>query len=462
MINYLKKSKGKETIYHCLYIGSIITLLSFAIFKVLYTTCLYADGSNYFQLILSRQKFYLHDNSRNFILLLSQWPLVFGIDIGIKNVRVLAMLFSLGYVFWEIFYFMLTIYYSYKLKEYKFMVYTIVIFTLTHIFTGFFIMLESLAAVGIFWFLLLFFIHYTQLYNRVPKWFVCITVILSVKVYESFAFFGIVLLLTIFNKKLWKRKEKLFIFGISVLLAYASFQGFRYVIWPRDPVNAKGALQSILSLDYRLIATYLLLFIIFIFSILINYAKDTKKRKTFNNCLCFLNLVCGCWFAYLMFFNTDYIATESYNSRITNLAFPLALSLVVLFIYIKKIDFSLSRLTCVLGILLISNLWFNFKSAYDYNQHLQKTYEITSMNEGIIPANKVDLSNIKKYYWPWTMMFESVNAQMVNGVYNIKCIIIHDEWYNSWEPFDTKDILSYPDLTYYNVTYLNDTLKRHD
>ncbi|MFY8034493.1 MAG: hypothetical protein ACOVMN_08235, partial [Flexibacteraceae bacterium] len=82
-------------------LGNVLFWLAVIVVHYL-TVCTYifvADGSGFFIEILQTHNYIIHEPQRQIAHYLTQFPLVWGLNLGVTNFRVLVLLFALGHCF---------------------------------------------------------------------------------------------------------------------------------------------------------------------------------------------------------------------------------------------------------------------------------------------------------------------------------------------------------------------------
>jgi len=205
-------------------------------------------------------------------------------------------------------------------------------------------------------------------------------------------------------------------------------------------------LNSMFKLHPILIVVMILLFISFL---LVPYKDKNKIIIKIINCIqCLIGLI----YLYLVIFQTDNIAANSYNYRIINILLIFGFTFVLSIILIKNKVYSNNIFQYCALFILLSTLIFSIVPRIKYNNYLKDIDYICSVNDGFLPIINTDLSN--SLYWShWTLPIESVLAQAIYSDGVIHSAIINTSNIG-WEPFNSRDISKYPDLSGYNVNYI--------
>jgi hypothetical protein len=168
-------------------------------------------------------------------------------------------------------------------------------------------------------------------------------------------------------------------------------------------------------------------------------------------------------FGILVFFSAAdpvYFATHSYALRILGAIIPTAFMSILLVSHIinaTQIDNCLCRLLGYTSVLFLCIMLTNYIiGGAAFNRYIQDIVKETESSHGFKLVNKTEVVK-NPFYWGWTMPSESILAQIREGKKEINCILTLEKS-GQWEPYDSFDVMSYPNLEQFNIKYNHEAL----
>ena len=235
---------NEKKLLQIFFYSGILMLLIYAIFAVVFHGAHFADGADTFIRLLSGKNFTFIDPIRGHTVFVHNIFALFGIKAGIRDISILSRLNTLGFAVNNILGWTVAIAYSYKIKRLDYLLYTLMMSSLTLILCGFFMHIESISAIGVFWALFLYFLNYnSKESSSLAKAGVVLLCIFSTRLHDSFIFFSILLLIVLIYRVFKKEVSVDFFIITAGITQLAAFRiAINGVINPRDPINAGNAL----------------------------------------------------------------------------------------------------------------------------------------------------------------------------------------------------------------------------
>ncbi len=233
---------------------------------------LYADGANYLVGILEAQNFILFDPHRLTHNVLTQFPVVTAIWLGVSNLRSLSTVFTAGLVCWPMFFWGLALYH---LRTDRMFWPFVMLFTLAYCNTGFFIVGEENLCFAQTVCILAFFMRQKPL-NKTDCIIFTATALLYPLVYASTFFYGPVFFLwaLLERKQTSNVRMKKYWLVMAALFFIAATTGLWEVLTPRDSANFTSIFNTyiILENDWR----YWLTLIAMTLIVLMGWIKSSR------------------------------------------------------------------------------------------------------------------------------------------------------------------------------------------
>lgn len=434
--------------------SGIFVLVMYVISCVMHNTILFADGNYVAINMLDTGQMYLYDPMRNFGLFIRQvfaWTYLQMFPADRISISIFVKLLAFGYSFWTSFYYGLAVVRSYKKKNSMLLYFTVCLFTVQIIFSGFNLVLESILAGAVFWYILCFFMTYTGTEKK-EKLLVILSLVLAGKIYASFMFFAIILLIVIILRFKRERIAMTKFAWTSIFLLGGDFFVSIYFVFTTKMTDARSGLISSISIinkHFFVFAIGALVCVVFWYL----EKRSTKVRLVKLFAIMQYILAVGLILAVMRY--SEKYASLNFPSRSLNIVLPLLTAcLVVIF---DKMNYEGKNVNeCPYGLLaglVISCVIFINLSANSYDNYLKKLLQITSNQEGFVECTEYRIEN-DSFFTTWTIPYESIMAQAVynDGVYISSIIVMPQEW-NTTGGVASDNLTKYPDLSRYRIWY---------
>lgn len=424
-------------------------------------TGLYGDGSYIFQLIISSKNYSFEDEYHSlFGSSLMQFFVVALSKLGITDISVLAAAYTFGSVLWRSLFFGASLWLCYKNKNNNYLSLTIVLIALNIITTGMFTMMRYILTTAIFWFLFLFWEFYNEKDDSFKlKAIALVSSVLYTALSSINAFLAPLLLIFV----IYKYKKNKFKFNWYTIISLACYlistiTAVYEILQPRDIANRANYVTGIFSLSKALLLILFLLFVGYLLSCFIAnrnflFSKKSKQQSNFMQTISIsvqilAALICFVW---IILFPT-WIAKASYSARNMNLIIPFAFAVFIIFLNVLNIEIPQGVFKQAAIIMIIATAAYTYLYTTGYGNYFNTLNLETQSKKGLIISNMTTATN-SDYCFGWPVPLESVFSQAINGVTIIDSVIVQDKRWISWEPFDSYDIATYPDLSLYNLSY---------
>jgi len=376
-----------------------------------------ADGAYYFLLILENKSFVEHDWFRQFALYLTQWPVVLAINLGIRTIHTLNLLFAAG------------IYSTFLISfafcqialrgESKFLlIWPLLSIAIFNLNTDYHLSGEFPVALLFSWPIL--FLLLKQKFSISDHFILFFLLILFTRIYQSTIspsiIFIVLLLYQYFRLKMIR--PLLIMIPILILLMITISFDIYSTLYPYDELNKSAFFDSIPAIVLNSGMMSSLIFLFF----LILWMRFQKKWITVALFLpiCFLlfEIISG---------SSGPSANISFLSRSSSFTiFPFTLLLAIYTFYHQeklKTRFTLTIITIFIMVMSIQNLsysrsWGAFKDQYSITLR---------ENKGFIPVNSTNLAT-NSCQWFWTHPVLSILWS--NGCVNT--IVLNEERWSSF------------------------------
>lgn len=449
------KNESKEVRFF--YYGMLVTLATYIIMNMWSNNVIFADGVYYFSNIVETKNFYIIEPGTEIFEMLRQLFCVVGIKVGINNIKVLSYLYSFGCMYLQVVFTILSMNLCINNKKYSYFFLTALCIVLQIIFTGFFVMMGYISYSMLIFYAFLYLTFSNNETSKISK--ICFTIysgMFFLRATSIFLFLGTLMIILILYKLITKkvRIEMFYVLNIIIYIT-GCFSALTTIINPRDPSNKGGYVNTILNFDKLVYIIFFLLFISMLFSVIM-VIFDRKNNKT--SCTCFkalsimFQLISGILLLYYVYNSSYLISINSYSFRSLNLIISFAVLFYILFVEIFNIHLTSTFYKYCTILFLAAALLFICVSTINYNYHLKYLNDRLSNNIGYVEISEIGALE-HSYFWGWTNSLESLYAQILSDRLTIKSIIVNDENYLGWEPFDGRNIDAYPDLSFYGVNY---------
>jgi len=396
-----------------------------------------ADGIHYFCQILEKKTFVHHDWSRQHALYITQWPVVLALQLGVKDIAVLNMLFATGIYSVYLLSFLLCNH-ALRGKDKTLLIWPLLSIVSLNLTTDYHLSGEFPVVMLMAW-PILFFLLRTKM-SRTDKVILFLLMIFYSRIYQSamgisFIFF----LLLLYQFFILRQKRNTYeLYPLLILTLFIFFVSFESTIKPFSESNRFGFLSKmpLILFNKPLVAS-------FAFLILISPGIIFRKKWLY-----FIALLPIFYLFYILFTEKHGpSAIISFASRSVSVTVLPMLLLMSLFFYYKNLR--LTRLPILIMSLFIlvmvavniqfSNDWRNFKK--EYSLALESHSGIVSIKQTNLWRNPCK--------WEWTNPFLSIAWS--NGC--VRTIIINDEKLSKF-PYDPHTRILWTEYLHYSPEFL--------
>jgi hypothetical protein len=418
----------------------LFTIVSIALFNsFLCDKHLSGDGAYFFYSILETKDFsYYSAWSRFFWSLLTQWPLVLAVNIGITDINNLKIIYALGLYYPYVFSFLLCIYALRGLDGFL-LIFPIFSMIAINLNVDYQLVSEVNLMVCMSW-PILFYLR-REKYSALDKIFILILLILYCRIYESvivtsFIFIGIILFRFLFFKD---KKPLVFYFTVILICLISIFIAFHYIVHPENPANKKAFLNSLLSIYF-----FPEVYIPTIFMAILVYILF-KKKVIYQLILAIPVL----WYLLILFSNDHGLSQySSFSIRSASISLlPILLIICFILSFLK-----LHHNRTILLIYFLFVLIFTSGNVYyskDWKSFKKNVIQITQENIGFVPVEKTPL-NTTQCGWAWTYPELSI-------IWSTRCVksIILNNPDVKWQPYDPQRKLILKRYVQYDKYFLS-------
>ncbi|MDE7478795.1 MAG: hypothetical protein K2M91_12770 [Lachnospiraceae bacterium] len=425
-----------------------VMMLATLILKCVFTAWggnyLYADGANYCYSILRDGGPVNAIEGRQGSFWLMELPMLIAMKLGVTNIKVLCALFGIGSVMWfALFSFIAEVLCLQKHKE-QFSAGVAILYVAVNIFTGFFTQIESITAVGIYVYLLVYF-----MLSEKKDWGYRIIALLLLPLLhhanEYFVGYSAVLVLILVTR-IKKERHKIYIVEFLVDLAVSAYSIYSSYIAATQGAPTDSLMRSIRSLPEK-VSYWLfigLVCITVVLAIVDRYAYNGKKEEWVQS----FSLLTGILLVLTAIYHSDQTATQSFSMRFMNLVLPCIVGFVFWVFYTFEVDVR-SGLSVLAIALFVVNAVYTTKTAAAYRGYLQDLSAVCAERTGFFELRSTDVD--KTFTWGWPLPMEGILAQCINGRTDIQSIVIQDFNVTYWEAFDSNNIDAYADFSRYGI-----------
>lgn len=443
----ISEKQEKRVIYILLAL-MVVSVIVKCIATVAGKTYLYADGAAFFHDLLRGVGYKTAHVGRRGSYFLMQLFADLALRAGVTDMNLLGALFSIGEVFWFGAFTFLAMLLCKKYQWAGYIPLLAVNYAVINIFSGFFIEIESITAVGIYIFLLIYYL----LSCRKADWFfrVITTLILFIlpNGHEYFIGYSLVLLCVLLARLL-RERDKIYLIewlvhiGMNVYCIYSAYMAAMY-----GDAATGSLISSIQSLPEK--KYYWVLIFGIVITALATLA-DTKfhKRKFYVTAVT-VSILCVAWLGYLVCTISDTLAVRSFSMRFMNLIIPSALGMFCLLIWLLRIHYNIeySLTIMAMAFLIISNV-YDIKVSSAYHNYIVSVNEECQKRTGFFTIEESGID--RTYCWGWPLPMESFFAQCLLGETVIDSNMIEYFDRPTWEAFDSDDIDAYTDMSRYGI-----------
>lgn len=438
------KMKDKRT--RILLVCCAASFMTYIVWGIWGEKYLYADGANYFLTVASRGGYMVYPEGRRTCDILMQFFAVTAYRLGCTSFPMMGLLFGFGQTFWPVLFYSLAIAIAlrYKKKEYAELVF--IFASVSMIFTGFFLQLESVIGTAAYVLeLILYLLHKDKkaVGSYMELGLMGIMFFLTIHLNEYFSFWGWVLVAVILYR-VFLAKDKLH----PVYLLAAGGQIAIALISKAD-IAARGEAPDLWQtcLDIIMHKWYMLWIILVLANIFLSFEKIKFKYK--RRCARLAELLLYSATLLWFFIKTSEIAKESYLIRYTNLGWGVLFGILLIMMELRRDLFKLRNLTVLCCIIAIGFNLYNVKSGVEYRRYNDQYIVFALINPGAGFVDKENATFQYSYYRSfWTVGFQHVCLQGLRGMEKIDCIALGE-----WDPYEHKDISKCASLERYGIEY---------
>lgn len=411
-------------------------------------TYLYADGAAFFYALLRGDGYKFAHIGRQGSYFLMQLFAGLALRAGVTDINLLGTLFSIGEVFWFGAFTFLAMLLCKKYHREGYIPLLAVNYAVVNIFSGFFIEIESITAVGIYIFLLMYYL----LSCKKEAWLFRVIAALLLLVlphgHEYFIGYSIVLLCVLFSRLL-RERDKIYPIewfvhiAMNVYYIYSAYMAIMY-----GDATTGSVINSIKSLPEKKYF-WLLIFGIAIF-VLALLVYDKFHNKTIYAAAVAVSILCIVWLGYLVCTISDTLAVRSFSMRFINFIIPSALGMFCLLVWLLRINYNIEYSLTIMAaaFLIISNV-YDIKTSNAYHDYIVSVNQKCQERTGFFT---IDESGIDRTYcWGWPLPLESLLAQCLMGETVIDSVMI--EYFDKEKHvlIDSSDIDAYMDMSGYGI-----------
>lgn len=447
------KSMGKKTITDVLILAMLVTMVIKCVYTVLGRNYLYADGANFCYAILRNASGVNAFAGRQGSFFLMELPITIALKFGVTNIHVLCALFGIGSVIWFALFIWLAMLLARKYEKDQFVAGIAVLYALIDIYTGFFTQIESITAVGIFTYLLIYYL----IARKNKDWFFRIIalalLLLLHNANEYFVGYSIVLALVLVSRFIRERKE-IYIAEWMIHLLFVVRSIYTSYIAATQGAKTDSLMRSIRSLPEK--REYWILIALVVASIAVAVLYSVFHKIWLRVVLVAMEVITCVWIYHAVLSNPCWLAHFSFSMRFMNLIIPIGVGLVCWIFYLFRID--IKRTISVLAIVfLIINSVYIIKSSEGYREYLKNINVSCSEKVGFFTIEETNFN--RDFLWGWSLPMESILAQCLEGNKEIKsnCILQFNADY--WEPFESDNIDEYADFSRYGIALNKECFK---
>lgn len=408
---------------------------------------LYADGSFFLFSILNKEWFIADEAARYHAQLISQFPVILLLKLGVHDLNLLIRSYSIGLIFFPLIFWLNAL--LLHLKSNIFWVF-IIGFSCTYLSSGFFAVGEYnfVHALSAFCAAILF----TPRLSKTTSALLFISAFLLIRCYEAMIFMGPLLTIfaayRLFNDKDNSNFIKILLAVSCLCFIISFFIALNSILHPHSPGNLAGALNFRILLKNNQ----------FIYLVLMTCLWLLSLRYRSNIFVAIVSLTTLLTSLYFLSSEINWNAPNQYYDFRTAsglfLFFILSISGFLL-LYSKTFD----QLHNSKGLAIVSLLLFASLSYVTINHTIQylnwtKKYQVFAINNsGLTPIDQIITPDFKvldrKFNWPWTNPTLSI---LLRG--NADAIILNQTSYTGWQPFDPNLISPKLFARFYRNKYL--------
>lgn len=406
---------------------------------------LYADGSNFIYSILQKGSVVTFIPGRRGSFYLMQLPVLLCLKAGIKDINVLCMMYGIGSAMWLGGFILLAMILCKKYNAKQYITILAVLYSLINVFSGFFTAIESVTAVGMYCFLLIYYLISCKgtdwMYRMIALALLAILPVAN----EYFVGYSTVLLIVLVVRLIQEGKKiytsewilHMFVNGCAI---YYSWQA------ATEGAPTTSLLKSIETLSEKKYYWILLAFLIV--SMLLALLYGAIQNSLVKYISIFFSILCIIWFAQTIYLFPDKIASASFSMRFMNLIIPSATGIFCFLLWWFDIDFRYI-LSGMAFMFLVFNCMYDIQASNHYHNYLIRINELAQERQGFFEVDETDLD--RTFCWSWAIPIESFMIQCLMGEQTIDSNMIYQFDMQDWEAFDSDNIEAYGDMSVYGI-----------
>lgn len=435
-----------------LILGMLLTVIVKCVATAAGGNYLFADGANHLYRILQAGGAVTNIDGRQGSFFLMELLITLGMKLGITNINVLCALYGIGSVIWLGVFILLAMFLCKKHDAEdgtQYMAMLAVLYVLVNVFTGFFTAIESITAVGMYVFLLIYYMLSQKGRDWVFRIISAILLFFLPVANEYFVGYSAVLLLVLAVRMLRDRKQLYIVewtihFIVNIYTCYCSYLA-----------TTQGAPTSSLEASIRTLADrkyYWLLLGTIVVTLLVVVVYSIIPDGIFKKIMCcivfFLCVLCSVWLGLAVYLIAYGVASISFSMRFMNLILPMAVGMFFLLLWLFRLNLKYAVLPMAILFLVLSCI-YDVRVSRAYHDYLVRIHELNQEYTGFFEVGQTNLD--RTFCWGWPLPMESLLAQCIQGETVIDSNMIYRFDMQQWEPFESDNIDAYGDLERYGI-----------
>lgn len=413
---------------------------------------LFADGANHLYKILQAGDAVTNIDGRQGSFFLMELLVTLGLKLGITDINVLCVLYGVGSVVWLGIFILLAMDLCKKHDSEgaaQYMALLAVLYVLVNVFTGFFTAIESITAVGMYSFLLI----YYMLSQKGKDWgFRIVSAILLVSLpvaNEYFVGYSAVLLLALAVRILRDRKQLYIVEWAAhfIVNIYTCYRSYLAATQGAPTASLEASIRTLAGRKYYwlLLGTIVVTLLL---AVVYSIIPDGIMKKVMCCVVFFLCVLCGVWLALAVYLIPYGVASVSFSMRFMNLILPMAVGMFFLLLWLFRLNLKYAVLPMAVLFLVLSCI-YDVRVSGAYHDYLVRIHELNQERTGFFEVGQTDLD--RTFCWGWPLPMESLLAQCIQGETVIDSNMIYRFDMQQWEAFDSDDIEAYGSLERYGI-----------
>lgn len=413
---------------------------------------LFADGANHLYKILQAGNAITNIDGRQGSFLLMELLTVLGMKLGITNINVLCALYGIGSVMWLGIFTLLAMWLCRKhnTNGSQYIALLAVLYVLINIFTGFFTAIESITAVGMYSYLLIYYL----LSQKGTDWFFRVISLILLGILpvanEYFVGYSAVLLLVLAARFIKDRKQIYVVEWIAhfIMNGYTCYRSWLAATQGAPTSSLEASIRTLSGRQYYWILLGMITITLLLAAVCSKIPDGNLKKVMRGIVYCFC-ILCGAWLALTIYLISYGIASISFSMRFMNLILPVAFGMFCLLLWLFRVNLKYSVLTMAVIFLILSCI-YDVRVSCAYHDYLVRINELNQERSGFFDVGSTDLD--RTFCWGWPLPMESFLAQCLQGETVIDSNMIYRFDMQQWEAFDSDDIDAYGDMERYGIS----------